>query len=329
MKRLTLGIVLTIIVMSMSVLPVYANGSAESDVYPSREIELMVPWGVGGATDIAFRTFMSVLPKYLGTSVVVVNIPGGGAVPGYAEALGYDNDGYSMVAWATPSITKTHMTKTPYDYKSFEPVINLVSAPCWILVPSNSPYMTLNDLIDAAKAAPGQITLGNAGAGGGTHMIGLAFQQEAGVEFNHIPHSGGGPAVIAGVGGHVDAIIVGPPEGVPQIAGGQLRALAVTHPKRLDAFPDVPTALEQGIDFTLGQWRGVAVPVGTDPDIKKHIHDAFKATMEDPDFLVLAGKAGLLLDYIGLDDFDKWVESQNALYEKIVKTNKMGDRYQY
>jgi len=304
-------------------------GFASASEYPDREIELMVPWGVGGATDIVFRTFVSVLPKHLKAPVIIVNRPGGGAVPGYAEAMKKKNDGYYYMAWATPSITKIHMSKTPYNAETFDPVINLVMAPCWILVPGDSPYKTLGDLIADAKKRPGEITLGNAGAGGGTHMIALAFEKAAGVQFNHVPHKGGGPAVIAGVGGHVDAINVGPPEGVAQIASGDLRALAVFSKDRIEAFKDVPTAVEQGVDFALGQWRGIAAPKGTDPAKVKLVHDAFKATMDDTDFQKLAAKAGILLDYKGTAEFAAWVKEQDKLYEDIVKSNKLGDRYMY
>lgn len=295
--------------------------------YPSREIELMVPWSVGGSTDIVFRTFLAVLPKYLKVPVIIVNRPGGGAVPGYAEAMTKKPDGYYFLAWATPSITKTHMSVTPYDGKTFDPVINLVTAPCWLLVPKDSPFQTLTDLVEAAKKDPGQVTLGNAGAGGGTHMIALAFEKAAGVQFNHIPHKGGGPTVVAAVGGHVDAINVSPPEGVAQLAAGGLRCLAIFSKERLDDFPDSPTAIEQGIDFALGQWRGIGAPKGTDPEKIKVIHDAFKATMEDPDFLVLAKKAGILLDYKGTEEFKKWVEEQDAFYKDLIISNKLGDKY--
>lgn len=297
--------------------------------YPSRELELMIPWSVGGSTDTTFRTFLTVLPKYLKAPVIIVNRPGGGAVPGYAEAMKKKADGYYFVAWATASITKTHMSMTPYDAATFEPIINLVSAPCWLLVPKDSPYQSLSDLLEDAKKNPGKVNLGNAGAGGGTHMIALAFENAAGVQFNHIPHKGGGPTVVAAVGGHVDAINVSPPEGVPQLAAGELRCLAVFDKERLEEFPDSPTAVEQGVDFTLSQWRGLAAPKGTDPEQKKVIHDAFKATMEDPDFLKLAGKAGLLLDYKGIEEFTEWVQAQDAFYKDLIMSNKMGDRYKY
>lgn len=304
-------------------------GFAAAGDYPDREIELMVPWGVGGSTDIVFRTFVSVLPKHLKAPVIIVNRPGGGAVPGYAEAMKKRNDGYYFVAWATPSITKTHMSKTPYSAKTFDPVLNLVTAPCWILVPKASPYKTLGDLVAEAKKRPGEITLGNAGAGGGTHMIALAFEKAAGAQFNHVPHKGGGPTVIAALGSHVDAINVSPPEGVAQIESGDLRVLAIFSKKRLDTFKDVPTAVEQGVDFAIGQWRGLGAPQGTDPAKIKVIHDAFKATMDDPAFRKLAGKAGILLDYKGTAEFAAWIKDQDKLYEDIVKSNKLGDRYTF
>ncbi|MDY0092692.1 MAG: tripartite tricarboxylate transporter substrate binding protein [Candidatus Vecturithrix sp.] len=297
--------------------------------YPEREIELMVPWAVGGSTDIMFRTFLAVLPKYLKAPVIIVNRPGGGAVPGYAEAMQKKPDGYYFVAWATPSITKTHMSVTPYDYQTFEPVINLSNAPCWLLVPKDSPYQNLNDILEDAKKRPGEVTIGNAGAGGGTHMIALAFETAAGVKFNHIPHPGGGPTIVAGVGGHVDSINVSPPEGVAQLTSGDLRCLAVFSEKRLEDFPEVPTAIEQGLDFTLSQWRGIAAIKGTNPEYIKIIHDAFKATMEDPDFLVLAKQAGILLDYKGTEEFTTWVQEQDALYKDLIINNKMGDKYKY
>lgn len=326
MKRSVIALLVLVLTLTGGIL--FAEGQTE-DVYPSREIELMVPWSVGGSTDIVFRTFLMVLPKYLKAPVIIVNRPGGGAVPGYTEAMSKRPDGYYYVAWATPSITKTHMSKTPYDANTFEPVINLVSAPCWLLVPADSPYRNLKDLLDDARRRPGRVNVGNAGAGGGTHMIVLAFEKAAGVKFTHVPHAGGGPTVVAAVGGHVDAINVSPPEGVAQLEGGQLRCLAVFSKERLEAFPEYPTAIEQGVDFSLGQWRGIGAIKGTDPAQIKVIHDAFKATMEDEDFQKLAAKAGILLDYKGTEEFRRWVAGQDALYEDIVKSNKLGDRYQY
>jgi tripartite-type tricarboxylate transporter receptor subunit TctC len=304
------------------------SGIAEAkDTYPSREIELMIPWGVGGATDVVFRTFLTVLPKYLKVPVLIVNRPGGGAVPGYTEAMKKKPDGYYALAWISASLTKTHMSVVPYDYKTFDPVIMLVNTPCWILAPAKSPFKNFNDLLSAAKAKPAYVTMGNAGAGGGTHMIALAFEKAAGVQFNHVPHKGGGPTVVATVGAHVDACNLSPPEGVPQIAAGQLRCLAVFSEERMKDFPDIPTAKEQGVDFVLGQWRGLAVPRGTPADRVKVLHDAFKATMDDPDLQKLAKKGGITLEYKGTEDFRRHIAEQNQFYKNLIIANKLGTRY--
>jgi len=308
------------------VLPTFGEGKQE-EKFPSREVEIMVPWAAGGATDIVFRTFTTVIPKYLGVPIIITNKPGGAAVPGYVEAMTKKPDGHYIVAWATPSITVTHMQQTPYDASSFEPIINIATAPVWFLAPAKSPYKDLRDLVADAKKRPGQVNLGNAGSGGGTHMIALAFETVAGCKFNHVPHAGGGPTITAAVAGQVDAITVGPPEGVAQLAAGQLKCLGVFSEKRLSQFPDYPTAKEQGIDFAMGQWRGLAALKGTPPERIKKIHDAFKAAMEDPEFKALAEKAGIILDYRSTADFKKLVEQENKFYETIVKSAKLGTKY--
>lgn len=318
MKRITIATALLV-----GLVPAIATAQD----YPTRDIELMVPWAAGGATDIAFRTMVPVLPKYLKKQLVIVNIPGGGAVPGYVEAMQKKNDGHYFVAWATASLTKVHMSKTPYDVQTFEPVLNVATSPCWILAPKNSPYKSLTDLVNDAKARPGKVNLGNAGAGGGTHMIALAFENTAGVKLNHVPHAGGGPTIVAAVAGHVDAVIASPPEGVAQMQAGDLKVLGVFADKRLKEFPNVATANEQGIKFTLSQWRGIAALKGTDPKKVKIFHDAVKATLQDPEYIAMAEKAGVIIDYIGGDDFKKLVASEDKYYEDLVKSNKLGDKY--
>jgi tripartite-type tricarboxylate transporter receptor subunit TctC len=116
---------------------------------------------------------------------------------------------------------------------------------------------------------------------------------------------------------------------VPQLEGGQLRGLAVFAKKRLEQFPKLPTAVEQGVQFDLGQWRGIAAVKGTDPAKIKYLHDVFRACMQDEDFKVLARNAGILLNYLNTEEFTSFVAEQDKLYEDIVKSNKLGDRYKY
>ncbi|MCX8013778.1 MAG: tripartite tricarboxylate transporter substrate binding protein [Rectinema sp.] len=323
MIRKTVAMVLMLSLLLIS----SASGQTKTAKFPEREIEIMVPWAAGGATDVMVRAFQPVIKKYLGVPIIITNKPGGAAVPGYVEAMTKKADGHYLVAWATPSITVTHMQQTPYDAMTFEPILNVVTAPVWFLAPANSPYQTLKDLVEDARKRPGKINLGNAGAGGGTHMIALAFESAAGIKFNHVPYDGGAPAITAAVAGQVDVVTCGPPEGVPQLANGQLKCLGVFSPKRLEEFPNYPTAKELGIDFAMGQWRGLAAPKGTDPERVKILHDAFKAAMEDPEFLKIAKQAGLILDYMDTASFKALIAKEDAFYMKIVKENKLGSKY--
>jgi tripartite-type tricarboxylate transporter receptor subunit TctC len=308
----------------------FAEGQAEGEVeedYPTREIEIMVPWSAGGGTDTMFRTFASVVPKYLGTAIIIDNQPGGATVPAYTNALKREGTGYYYLAWNNASITVTHMRETPFDASSFVPVINLVQSPVVLVVADDSPYQSLDDLVEDVRSNPGEVSLGNGGHGGGQHIIALAFEDEFDLEFNHVPHDGGGPAVTAAMGGHVDAAAVGPSEVVSQIRAGDLRCLAVLAEERLEILPDQPTAKEQGMDFAMTQWRGLAAPKGTPEEYIQHVHDAFKATMEDETFQTLAKKAGLILKYMGPEEFAEHVQAQDKVFEQLMRRKGLGEKY--
>lgn len=329
-SKIVRGVLVGFVVAALLPALAFAGGQEEGEVdpdYPSREIEIMVPWSAGGGTDTMFRTFASVVPEHLGTSVIIDNQPGGATVPAYTEALEREGTGHFFVAWNNASITVTHMRETPFDAESFEPVINLVQSPVVIVVPDDSPYEDINDLVEDASENPEDVDLGNAGHGGGTHIIALAFEDEAGVEFNHVPHDGGAPAVTAAMGGHIDAAAVGPSEVVSQVEAGELRCLAVLAEERIDMLSDQPTAKEQGIDFTMTQWRGLAAPKGTPEEYIEHVHDAFKATMEDETFQTLAEKAGLILKYMGPEEFEEHIQEENETFEELMRSKGLGEKY--
>jgi tripartite-type tricarboxylate transporter receptor subunit TctC len=161
--------------------------------------------------------------------------------------------------------------------------------------------------------------VGNSGAGGGVHLIALAFEKAAGVKFNHIPFAGGGPSVTALLGGHIHAVSVSPPEGIPHVKAGKLRIIALFSEKRMADFPNVPTVREQGVNFTMGQWRGLAAPKGTPPDVIKKLHDSFKQGMEDPAFVKNAADMSVTLAYVGPADFAKLMAQDHERYGKLVE----------
>ncbi len=297
----------------MIVMPIHAAD------FPTKEVQIIIPWAAGGATDLIFRALAATTGKYLGKAVIVVNRPGGAGAVGYTEAAQAKPDGYTLVSAITPLTILPHQVKTAFTYKSFEPVINVVDDPSMFLVRSDAPWKSLKEFLDYAKKNPDMITVGNSGAGGGVHLVALAFERAAGVKFNHIPFAGGGPSVTALLGGHVNAVSVSPPEGIEHVKAGKLKIIALFSEKRFEMFPDVPTVKEQGVDFAMGMWRGLVAPKGTLPDVIKKLHDAFKQGMNDPVFKKNAKDMAVNLSYLGPEAFGKLMARDDEFYGKLVK----------
>jgi len=287
--------------------------------FPAKEVQIIVPWAAGGATDLIFRALGATTGKYLGKAVVIVNRPGGGGAVGYTDGMKAPADGHTLTAAVTPLVILPHQVQTAFSYKDFEPILNVVSDPSMFLVKSDAPWKTLAEFLDYAKKNPDMITVGNSGAGGGVHLVALAFQKAAGVKFNHIPFSGGGPSITALLGGHVNAVSVSPPEGVSHVQAGQLRIIALFSEKRFEMFPDVPTVKEQGINFVMGMWRGLIAPKGTPPEAAKKLHDAFKQGMDDPEFRQKAKEMSVNLSYLGPKDFGSLMASDDEFFGKLIK----------
>jgi tripartite-type tricarboxylate transporter receptor subunit TctC len=236
-------------------------------------------------------------------------------------------DGYNTVAVATPMITKIHMSPVRFSATTFAPIIQISDNACFLLVHKDSPYKDLRDYIADAKKRPGQINMGNAGAGGGYHLASLAFQSFLDIKLNHIPFEGGGPSITALMGKHVDSIIVSAPEGVPQALAGDLRLLGVFGEQRLEKFKNVPTAKELGINFNIGMWRGVAVTKDTPASIQAQLHDILKKCMADADFKKKCEELSVQLSYKDPKDFEKFILSEDARYKELIIKAKLGDRY--
>jgi tripartite-type tricarboxylate transporter receptor subunit TctC len=293
-------------------------GPSLAQQFPTKEVQIVVPYAAGGATDLVFRALAASSQKYLGKAVVVVNKPGGGGAVGVTEVMRARPDGYTLLTAITPLTILPHQVKTAFTYRDFEPIINVVQDPVMFQVRADAPWKNLQEFLDYARKNPGLITVGNSGAGGGVHLIAVAFEKAAGVKFNHIPFAGGGPSVTALLGGHVNAVSVGPPEGIAQVKAGKLRIIALFSEQRMADFPDVPTVREQGVDFAMGQWRGLAAPKGTPPDVVKALHDAFKQGMDDPAFRKNAADMAVALAYVGSADFGKLMAADDQRYAKLV-----------
>lgn len=318
-------IVLLVSLVAILVLSPSISGSAK---YPTKEVEIIVPWSAGGATDLLFRAVAAVWPKHAnGHPMLIKNVPGGGAVPGVVEFQKGRPDGYTLLGMATPIITKIHMSPVPFDVDSFEPVAMLVDNPCMIMVNTASPVKNLNDFIEEARRNPNAITVGNGGAGGGTHLAALAFEHFVGIELLHVPFPGGGPSVTAVVGNHVGSTMVSAPEGFPNVEAGQLRIIGIFGEERLPKFPDAPTAKEQGIDFCVTMWRGVCTQPNTPPEIVQAINDILVNCLKDPEFLEKAEELGIIIEYKAPKEFGEFMKLEDKRYEELIKSKKLGERY--
>jgi tripartite-type tricarboxylate transporter receptor subunit TctC len=182
-----------------------------------------------------------------------------------------------------------------------------VDAPA-LTVAKDSPFKNVKDFIDYAKAHPNEVTIGNSGPGSVWHIAAGLMATKTGIKVKYVPFDGAAPAVTALVGGHITAVSVSVAEVQGQVKAGQLKILGVMDTQRSDLFPEVPTFREQSLDITFGTWRGLGLPKGVNPQIKKILADGFKKAYDEPEFKALAQKLGLGLAYQDAKEFGKFLD---------------------
>lgn len=275
---------------------------ASDEGYPNQTITLICPYGAGGGTDVLLRALCDSASEIAGVNIVVENITGGNGATGVITMMDATPDGYTIGSCSGEWIALKAMGLAPedFDYNNSEMIMHYNFDPACYLVPVDSPYQTLEDVIADAKANPGKITLGVTAAGGSHHLAAIQFQKESEAEFNVIPYSDGSSAcVTALLSGQVSVGSVCPAEAAAQIAAGQVRILAICSENRLEGYPDVPTLKEMGYNVIYGAWRGLCAPKGTPAEIVEKLEEIFMAaaqTQEFKDFCVSNGNEIDLLD---------------------------------
>jgi tripartite-type tricarboxylate transporter receptor subunit TctC len=303
--------------------------AAAADNYPSKPVTAMVAWAPGGGGDLVFRALAEVFPKYSnGQPMVIVNKGEAAGVPGIMDfKQNAKPEGYDIMHWNPAHVIKTHMDPVPFTGSEFPAVCQIVLSNNFLAVKTEAKWQTLQEYIADAKANPGQISVGNAGAGGGNHFGALMFEKIAGIQLKHIPFSGGGPAITGLLTGDCQSTMANPPEGAPNVLAGQLRVLASFGDKRNAAFPNVPTGKELGVDFSLNHWRGVVTVAGTPPAIIEKLQNILKKCIEDPVFVQRMESLGSVPAYTDAKTYGAQIAADDKLYEGIIKENKMGNRY--
>ncbi len=310
-----------------------AATAAQAANYPKKPITLVAPYGAGGASDMASRTMASVLPKYVGQPVMVVNRTGAGGVTGSTFVNKSKADGYTLLLAriGSQSVSPAMKVNIPYKYDDFTMLAVIELNPVICATAASKPYKTMKDLIAAVKAKPGELSYSSAGVGSMLHVAVPLVLREMGVKdpknaMNHIPYKGGGNAATAAVGGHVDLVCTNSSALSGHIAGGKLRPLMITTKERQPVAPTAPTARELGfpkVEVLVG-WSGIYGPPGMDAATAGKLRDAFQKVKKDKawnKFTKALGSVPYILDGPGTK---KFVDDQFNAFSSLV--NELGMR---
>lgn len=319
---LALGRFRFLVMPILLVMLVAAGAGSAQAAFPEKRVNIIVPWGPGGGVDVTTRVFAKHAEKYLGQTIVVQNITGGGGSVAFTHVIKAKPDGYTLVMGASPLIVTSHTIEgVAYDYSSFEPIGMITFDPVLILVKTGSDFdMSFAEFLDYAKENPGKILLG-VGSHWGSHDFARAqIEMATGLEFQRIVFTEGGrEGVTALLGGHLNATIAYYAEARSHIEEGTLKAIAVGGMERSPFLPDVPTLMESGIDLRLGTWRGLLAPADTPEEVLGVLRDVFNKTAEDPEFLKDFEQSGNVAFVMEAEEFGKMMAEEDAAVQKVVE----------
>jgi tripartite-type tricarboxylate transporter receptor subunit TctC len=311
------GVCRLLAVVGVALLTVSGTALAQG----SRTVRLVVPYPPGGSADILARLLGQQISHDRGVNIVVENRPGAGTVIATDYVSRAATDGNTVLMVANSFVINPHMRKLSYDpLTSFAPVCLLVTSPQVIVVNAASPYRTFADLVAAAKAKPGELTMASVGPATTQHIGIELIKHAANVNLTHIPYTGGAPAINALLGGHVTAVFANYSEVVEQVNAGKLRALVVTSKKRIDPLPAVPTMEELGYkDFEVEVWFGMLAPAKTPKSEVAQLSEWFTAAMQVPE--VKAKLVAIGLYPVGMcgDAYAAHIKKQYEEYARVMK----------
>lgn len=276
-----------------------ATAAIAADAWPTRPITLVVPGAAGGSTDIPARLLALKLGERLGQPVIVDNRPGAGGSIGASQVARAQPDGYTVLVGNTGSnaINYTAYKKLPYRPEDFVALTDMISFSNVLVVPQASPVRSLDDLLKAARQAPGKLSFSSAGVGQTTHLMGELLRERTGVDVVHVPYRGSAPATAAIVSGETQFMFDNLTASLVHIKAGKLHPIAVTGAQREPELPNVPTTTELGLqDFDKVGWMGFFLPAQTPPAVVRKLTDGLVAVLRDPEvarrYRELGGRSG-------------------------------------
>jgi tripartite-type tricarboxylate transporter receptor subunit TctC len=314
--------------LAAALLAVAANVPAQT-TYPDKPITMVVPFPPGGVADAVARPVAEALSRELKQSVVVENKQGAGGALGMGYAARAAADGYTILMTLSsisilPEADKLLERKPAYQLEQFRPIARFTADPTVFVVRADAPWKTLADFIADAKKNPARYNYGSSGNYGTMHVPMEMLKAQAGFRMTHIPFTGAGPAVIALLGGQVDAVASGPSSVVQQIRAGKLRALAHWGPRPLTSLPEVPSLKQLGYPIEFAQWSALFVPAKTPDDVVMKLRTVSAKLAGEPAFQQLVGRTGSPLDYQDAPAFQTyWDADAKAMTEVVRKIGKV------
>lgn len=302
------------------------TASVHAQSWPTKPVRFIVPFPPGGATDISARLIGQKLGDMWGQTVVIENRGGAGGGVGAAEAARATPDGYTLFFPSGSVVTANQHIYAKMNYdpeKDFVPVTNIVSGPQVLVVPANSPYKSIRELIDAGKASPGKLTFGHAGIGSQTHLAAENFVNTAGLDALSIPYKGEGPALVGLVGGETAFALSNLAAAIGHIQGGRLRALGVTSKAEAPQVPGVPPIARTLAGFENAGWFGIVAPTGTPKEIIEKVYRDAKAALESTEMKARFFTLGMAPVGNSPEDFGKAMKAETAMWAKVVRERKI------
>lgn len=296
------------------------NAQAQS-AYPSKPVRVVVPFPAGTSPDVIARVWADKMRAAMGQPFLIDNRPGAVTIIGTQAVTTAPADGYTLLYTAqnTVSINPFVYKNLPYRADDLAPVSHIAEVPLVLIVASKSPIKSLADLIREARQNPGKMNYASYGVGQGTHVAMVRMLNAAGISINHVPYKDGGISDV--MNGVVDVSFDASTTAIPQIAGGRLRALAVSSARRLESLPDVPTVAESVPGFLGDSWQGVLVRKGTPADIVARLSAESQHVIQSEDFLKRLRDVGLRPAGGTPADFAKFIADESAAFAQVVKDN--------
>jgi tripartite-type tricarboxylate transporter receptor subunit TctC len=298
-----------------------SHAPAAAQDYPNRPVRILIPFPPGGFNDIVGRLVAAQLSERLGKQFIVENKPGAGGVIAGEQLVNAAKDGHTLMIVSLAITVNPYFYKMPYSpVTHFAPVAVLATAPNVLSVNQSLPAKSVKELLDMAKAKPGGLRYASSGTGTFMHLGPELFKLMAGVDIQHVPFKGAGPAMIDVMGGDTQMTFGSVPSTMTHVRSGKLRALGVGGAKRSFALPDVPTIDEAGVPgYRFGNWIGLVAPAGTPAPVIAKLHQALAAAQDSPELQKSFSNEGAEAMRMSSAEFRAYIASELERWGKVVK----------